>query len=121
HLLSKTESLFLLMIDDTDQLASPDDKIQLNKIWAMILAVRRLAMECSSVRPILTLRASVWARLSHENAGQRDQVDHIRPLSIHLQSSDPIIVEIIEKRMAKANATDRVPPRSPYGPYFNGK
>src|SRR5690606_14327098 len=74
HLLSKTESLFLLMIDDTDQLASPDDKIQLNKIWAMILAVRRLAMECSSVRPILTLRASVWARLSHENAGQRDQV-----------------------------------------------
>jgi energy-coupling factor transporter ATP-binding protein EcfA2 len=121
HLLNKAESLFLLMIDDTDQLASPDDKVQLNKIWGLILAVRRLAMECNSVRPILTLRASVWARLSHENAGQRDQVDHIRPLSIHLQSSDQIIVEIIEKRMAKANATDRAPSLSPYGPYFNGK
>lgn len=121
HLLNKSERLFMLMIDDTDQLASPEDKVQLNKIWGLILAVRRLAMECNSVRPILTLRASVWARLSHENSGQRDQVDHIRPLSIHLQSSDPVIVEIIEKRMIKANAVDRVRAQTPYGPYFNGR
>lgn len=121
HLLKRSERLFLLMIDDTDQLASPDDKAQLNKIWGLILAVRRLAMECNSVRPILTLRSSVWARLSHENAGQRDQVDHIRPLCIHLQSSDPVIVAIIEKRMTKASSADRVKPLTPYGPYFNGR
>lgn len=121
HLLNKSERLFLLMIDDTDQLASPDDKAQLNKIWGLILAVRRLAMECNSVRPILTLRSSVWARLSHENAGQRDQVDHFRPLSIHLKSSDPAIVEIIERRMIKANSEDRIKPMTPYGPYFTGR
>lgn len=121
HLLNKAARLFLLMIDDTDQLASPDDKAQLNKIWGLILAVRRLAMECNSVRPILTLRSSVWARLSHENAGQRDQVDHIRPLSIHLQSSDSVIVEIVEKRMISANSADRVKPMTPYGPYFYGR
>lgn len=121
HLLNKTKSSFLLLIDDTDQLATPDDQAQLNKIWALILAVRRLAMDCNSVRPIVTLRSSVWARLSYESAGQRDQVDHIRPLSIHLRSSDPTIVEIVEKRMRTASLANRIPILTPYGPYFEGR
>lgn len=121
HLLNGPEKLFLLLIDDTDQLATPDDSSQLNKIWALLLAVRRLSMECNSVRPIVTLRASVWARLTHESAGQRDQVDHIRPLVVHLASSDKIIVDIVEKRMKTASADDRVPSRTPYGPYFEGR
>ncbi len=120
QLLNKAEKLFLLLIDDTDQLATPDDKSQLNKIWALILAVRRLAMSCNSVRPIVTLRASVWARLMHENSGQRDQVDHIRPLVINLKSPDHTIVEIVEKRMSTASSSDKVRPRTPYGPYFEG-
>jgi len=121
QLLNKDEKLFLLLIDDTDQLATPDDKSQLNKIWALILAVRRLAMSCNSVRPIVTLRASVWARLMHENSGQRDQVDHIRPLVINLKSSDRTITEIVEKRMTTASSSDKVQARTPYGPYFEGK
>ncbi|MEQ4574815.1 MAG: hypothetical protein ABN502_07740 [Gammaproteobacteria bacterium] len=120
HLLKKAEKLFLLLIDDTDQLATPDDKSQLNKIWALILAVRKLAMSCNSVRPIVTLRASVWARLMHENSGQRDQVDHIRPLIINLRSSDQMIIEIVERRMNIASSGDKVRARTPYGPYFEG-
>lgn len=120
QLLRKNEKLFLLLIDDTDQLATPDDKSQLNKIWALILAVRRLAMVCNSVRPIVSLRSSIWNRLMHENSGQRDQVDHIRPLVIHLKSSDQTIIEIVEKRMVTASSSEKVRPRTPYGPYFEG-
>lgn len=120
HLLNKSHKLFMLIIDDTDQLATPDDRSQLNKIWALILAVRRLAMTCPSVPPIVTLRASVWARLMHENSGQRDQVDHIRPLVISLKVTDKAIVEIAEKRMKIASSGERAPPRTPYGPYFEG-
>ncbi|WP_186057681.1 P-loop ATPase, Sll1717 family [Burkholderia gladioli] len=35
-------SLFFLLIDDTDQLAAPDQPAHLNRIWALLLAVRRL-------------------------------------------------------------------------------
>jgi len=121
HLLNKSEKLFLLLIDDTDQIAAPDDRQQLNKIWALILAVRRLAMECNAVRPIVTLRSSVWSRLMHENAGQRDQVDHIRPLTVQLRASDEVIVQIIERRMREAMKTVKVPALSAYAPFFEGR
>jgi hypothetical protein len=44
HLLASDGVLFLL-IDDTDQIAAPDEPGHLNRVWAFLLAVRRLTQE----------------------------------------------------------------------------
>ncbi|MBN3006614.1 hypothetical protein JW897_22990 [Chromobacterium alkanivorans] len=113
-------NVFYLLIDDTDQLAAPDQPAHLNRIWALLLAVRRLTGECSAVRAIVSLRSSVWTRLTSESQGQRDQTDHIRGLVIPLLADDAQMQNIIRKRMEKA-AWDAVKKQcDPYPIFFNG-
>lgn len=119
QLLPDASKVFLLIIDDTDQLASPDEPQQLNRIWALILAARRLAMECNAVRPLLTLRSSVWSRLMNEDAGQRDQVDHIRPVVFSLNVSDDFIKSVIEKRLRRAAKDAEIRTDEFYTPFFD--
>lgn len=101
HLLS-TGSILFLLIDDTDQVAPPADSSQLNRIWALLLAVRRLAGECLALRCIVSLRTEVWARLESESEGQRDQTDHLRGLVIPLRASDSLMERILLRRLTLA-------------------
>jgi hypothetical protein len=113
-------SVFYLLIDDTDQLAAPDQPAHLNRIWALLLAVRRLTGECSAVRAIVSLRSSVWTRLASESQGQRDQTDHMRGLMIPLLADDKLMQSIIRKRLESA-AKDAGQTRvDPYTVFFNG-
>ena len=113
-------NVFYLLIDDTDQLAAPDQPAHLNRIWALLLAVRRLTGECSAVRAIVSLRSSVWTRLTSESQGQRDQTDHMRGLVIPLLADDKLMQGIIRKRLESA-ARDAGQPRvDPYPIFFNG-
>ncbi|MBX3659635.1 MAG: hypothetical protein KF740_14480 [Ramlibacter sp.] len=113
-------SVFYLLIDDTDQLAAPDQPAHLNRIWALLLAVRRLTGECSAVRAVVSLRSSVWTRLTSESQGQRDQTDHMRGLMIPLLADDTLMASIVRKRLEKA-ATDAGQTRvDPYTVFFNG-
>lgn len=113
-------NVFYLLIDDTDQLAAPDQPAHLNRIWALLLAVRRLTGECSSVRAIVSLRSSVWTRLTSESQGQRDQTDHMRGLMIPLLADDNLMQSIIRKRLESA-AKDAGQTRvDPYTVFFNG-
>lgn len=95
-------NVFYLLIDDTDQLAAPDQPAHLNRIWALLLAVRRLTGECNAVRAIVSLRSSVWTRLTSESQGQRDQTDHMRGLMIPLLADDKLMESIIRKRLESA-------------------
>jgi len=113
-------SVFYLLIDDTDQLAAPDQPAHLNRIWALLLAVRRLTGECCAVRAIVTLRSSVWTRLTSESQGQRDQTDHMRGLVIPLLADDSLMQGIIRRRLEMA-AKDAGKVRvDPYTVFFNG-
>lgn len=113
-------NIFYLLVDDTDQLAAPEQPSHLNRIWALLLAVRRLTGECNSVRAIVSLRSSVWSRLISESQGQRDQTDHMRGLVIPLLSDDALMQSIIRKRLEMA-AKDAGQPRiDPYSVFFNG-
>lgn len=118
QLLENGSKVFFLMIDDTDQLATPDQSSHLNRIWALMLAVRRLAAECPSVRPIVTLRASVWSRLVSESAGQRDQTDHIRGSVIPLLATDDLLMSIVEKRLQRASLDATLPRDGGYTNFF---
>lgn len=113
-------NVFYLLIDDTDQLAAPDQPAHLNRIWALLLAVRRLTSECNAVRAIVSLRSSVWTRLTSESQGQRDQTDHMRGLMIPLLADDKLMQGIIRKRLERA-AKDAGQTRvDPYTVFFNG-
>lgn len=113
-------SVFFLLIDDTDQLAAPDQPAHLNRIWALLLAVRRLTSECSSVRAIVSLRSSVWTRLNSESQGQRDQIDHMRGLVSPLLADDDLMEKIIRKRLEAAAIDANKKYVDPYGVFFNG-
>jgi hypothetical protein len=96
--------LFYLHFDDTDQLGSPDQPGHLNRLWGFLLAVRRLAGDCPSIRPIITLRTGVWNRLTSESRGQRDQTDHFRGYAVSLKANDDLIKDIVRKRIERAAA-----------------
>ena len=118
--LLSSSNVFYLLIDDTDQLAAPDQPAHLNRIWALLLAVRRLTGECNAVRAIVSLRSSVWSRLTSESQGQRDQTDHIRGLVVPLLADDKLMQGIIRRRLELA-AKDAGQPRvDPYTVFFNG-
>jgi hypothetical protein len=97
--ISKGGKVFFLLIDDTDQVASPMDYSHLNRIWAFILAARSILDECESLRIIITLRWEVWARLQRDRSGQRDQVDHFRGLIYALNPDEENVRQIIIKRL----------------------
>jgi hypothetical protein len=117
HLLAKGSILFLL-IDDTDQVAAPSDASQLNRIWALLLAVRRLSGECPQLRCIVSLRTEIWARLESESEGQRDQTDHLRGLVIPLRASDDLMHKILLRRLTLAAEDLGKPNTDPYTIFF---
>ncbi|MGD1827157.1 AAA ATPase domain protein [Chromobacterium violaceum] len=118
--LLSSSNVFFLLIDDTDQLAAPDQPAHLNRIWALLLAVRRLTGECSAVRAIVSLRSSVWTRLTSESQGQRDQTDHMRGLVIPLLVDDTQMQNIVRKRMEMASWDAKKKHCDPYPIFFNG-
>lgn len=95
-------SVAYCLLDDTDQIADLMDPSHLNRIWGILLAARDLATQVHSLRIIVTLRSDVWQRLTQGNRGQRDQVDHIRPLIVELRAKDDFIKSIFEHRLKLA-------------------
>ena len=101
HLKTK-KIISYLLVDDTDQIASPEDLSHKNRIWALLLAIRKIAQECPNLKCIATLRTEVWLRLSKNEKGQRDQIDHIRPLIVQMRASEYHMLEIVHQRISKA-------------------
>ncbi len=118
HLLS-SGSVFFLLIDDTDQVASPAEPDHPNRIWALLLAARKLTGDCPSVRCAVSLRSEVWARMERDSHGQRDQTDHLRNLVIPLRASDEQIEKVVRKRLELAAAEVNAQPTvDPYSVFF---
>lgn len=107
-----------LLIDDTDQVASPGDGNHLNRVWGLLLAARKIAMDCPNVRVLVSLRSEIWLRLQSEAKGQRDQTDHLRDLVIKLRSDDEHIRGIIIRRMDLASADAGYRHKNPYSIFF---
>lgn len=95
---------FVLLLDDTDQIASPGQPDQLNRIWALLLAVRKLSQLNPFIRCVVTLRTEVWLRLTRNDRGQRDQIDHFRPLIVTLRTDEGHMLNILRRRFELASA-----------------
>lgn len=114
-------SLFFVFIDDTDQLAAPDQPAHLNRLWGLILAIRRLVGECPAIRPIVTLRTGVWTRLTTESQGQRDQTDHLRGYVVPLKADEALVEGIVRKRLERAAADMDRKGVDPYSVFFSSQ
>lgn len=101
HLLDEG-SIFLILFDDTDQIASPNDPQHLNRIWGLLLAIRKLTSNSPNIKCIINLRMEVWMRLLRNEKGQRDQIDHFRPLVMFLRAPEQLIKSIFNKRVSLA-------------------
>jgi hypothetical protein len=112
-------NLFFIFIDDTDQLAAPDQPAHLNRLWGLILAMRRMVGECPAIRPIITFRTGVWTRLTTESQGQRDQTDHLRGYVISLKAEQALIEGIVRKRLERAAADLNRKGVDPYAVFFS--
>lgn len=92
-----------LIIDDTDQIGAPRETNYLARIWGLLLGVRKIANEAPNLKCLVTLRAEVWRRLQWDSRGQRDQVDHFRPLAVEWVPSDEHIKRIWHRRLELAS------------------
>uniref|UniRef100_UPI003D2A00AE P-loop ATPase, Sll1717 family n=1 Tax=Methylophaga lonarensis TaxID=999151 RepID=UPI003D2A00AE len=101
HLLDE-RSVFIILFDDTDQVASPDDPQHLNRIWGLMLAIRKLTSKSPNIKCIISLRMEVWMRLLRNEKGQRDQIDHFRPLVMFQRAPEHLIKSIFNKRISQA-------------------
>lgn len=110
---------FYIFIDDTDQIANPDKPGHLNRIWALILAVRRLTANIPEIRAVVSLRSEVWERLKVDPAGQRDQTDHFESLKVILKSDKEHVGKIIDRRLGLASARLNSG-QDIYAPFFYG-
>lgn len=120
--LSDSKRFFYLLIDDTDQLVSPDKSNQLNRIWAFLLATRSIMEECENIKCIITLRNEIWKRLGRNEAGQRDQVDHFRSFVHLLNPNEDAVRKIIDRRIKLACKEYKGEVyEEPYGPFFESQ
>ncbi len=118
--INKSEGLFYVLIDDTDQIASPNEPNHLNRIWAFLLAARSINESCQNIKFIISIRDEVWRRLKRDNSGQRDQVDHFRNLAKRISMSDENLRDVIRRRLVKAHDELNVKPNlTPYNLFFD--
>lgn len=119
--LGKSGKLFYVLIDDTDQIAAPNEPNHLNRIWAFLLASRVIMENCPNIKFIISMRDEVWRRLKRDNSGQRDQVDHFRNLISKINPSEEEIKLIIIKRLEFVNNKLGLRPHlTPYNSFFEG-
>lgn len=93
---------FYLFIDDTDQITSPEERTHLNRVWALILAARRIAEKIPELKCIISLRSEVWSRLQRDSSGQRDQYDHFRSLVVKMKKDKEHVKKILLRRFSLA-------------------
>uniref|UniRef100_E6PTM5 Orc1-like AAA ATPase domain-containing protein n=1 Tax=mine drainage metagenome TaxID=410659 RepID=E6PTM5_9ZZZZ len=116
-----SQKAIYIFIDDTDQVASPAQPGQLNRIWGLLLAARELAELSEEIKCVVTIREEVWLRLSSDQAGQRDQTDHFFSLIRRLDPKTVELREIVRRRLDLAK-TDSGEPifKERYSVFFQG-
>jgi len=120
--LSKQNKIFFLLVDDLDQVASPNQSNHVNRIWGFILAIKKISEEFSNIKCVISLRTEIWNQLKNDRSGQRDQVDHVKPLLRFLDPTETEIKDIIFKRLSYvANKIGSNHGQSPVTLFFNEK
>lgn len=118
--IEESGSTFHVFLDDVDQVAAPNQPQHLQRIWALLLACRELAMDVPQLRVVISLREEVWRRLKRDSASQRDQTDHFLPLTRELFPSREQIWEVVERRLELACEDVGDPRAFPTEPFFEG-
>ena len=73
-----------------------------------------------NIRSIITLRTEVWRNVINDSNGNRDQIDHIRPMIRNINPNDDDIRKILQKRILHC-VDDRMDIKSAYQEFFEGE
>jgi hypothetical protein len=118
--MESSESVMLLLFDDTDQVASPDEPKELNRIWGMLHALRDLASQVPQLKVVATLRSEVWTRL-RDPVGNRETLDHFHGCVLHLRGSKELLDRIVQRRIVTAaEKASKKPVKDPWALFFEG-
>lgn len=117
----ETHGAFFVLFDDLDQVSRFDGGLDVERIYACLIALKKLSSEIPSLRVIVTLRDEVWRALRRARSEKIDQLDHfvmtVRTISPPVEQ----IKQIIRKRLKAA--ADELGLRASYNeyePFFKG-
>ena len=117
--LDKHNKMFYVLFDDIDQISSISNKNYYDVIWGTILAIQKIATKLSNIRPIITLRTEVWRNVMKDSNGNRDQIDHIRPMICTINPTSDDIRKILQKRLSHCvDSTSTI--SEAYATFFEG-
>lgn len=102
NLVSSSSNIFVL-IDDTDQIAASGTPSHMNRIWGLLLACRKITNDCPNIKIYISLRREIWHQLTRDNRGQRDQIDHIRPLITDISADEALLRKVLDSRLEAAS------------------
>lgn len=118
--LDKREKLFYVLFDDIDQISSASNNNYYDVIWGTILAMQKIATKLPNIRPIITLRTEVWRNVINDANGNRDQIDHIRPMIRNINPGADDIRKILQKRILHCvDDTENI--KMAYSVFFEGE
>lgn len=118
--LNKKEKLFYVLFDDIDQISSVVSSNYYDVIWGTLLAIQKIATKLPNIRPIITLRTEVWRNVINDSNGNRDQIDHIRPMIRNINPNADDIRKILRKRILHC-VDDKMDIKSAYQEFFEGE
>jgi hypothetical protein len=120
NVLQKNNKYFYVLIDDTDQIILPSEQYYLEYIWSFILASQKVAETLPNIKFIITLKTEVWNRISQDDHGARDQVDHFRQMIRFINPEKDDIANILRRRLNYSNQFIDDTFENIYQPYFKG-
>lgn len=117
----ETHGAFFVLFDDLDQVSRLEGGLDVERIYACLIALKKLASEVPSLRVVVTLRDEVWRALRRARSEKVDQLDHfvmsVRTISPGVEQ----IKEIVRKRLkAAADELGLHGKFNEYDPFFKG-
>jgi hypothetical protein len=91
--------IFYVLIDDIDRIQNNGNKLDKNKIWAFLLAIRKISENFNNCKCVVSIRNEIWTEISGRDTELNDQVDHFGRLVTKISNSEDDIKKIIEKRL----------------------
>lgn len=91
-----------VMLDDIDQVSALGGGLDVERIYALLVGVKRLAAEVPRLRIVVTLRNEVWRALERARGEKLDQLDHFELAVRTISPTKDQIKSIVRKRLTAA-------------------
>ena len=100
--IERSGGAFYVMLDDIDQISALGGGIDVERIYSLLVGIKRLASEIPTMRIVVTLRNEVWRALNRAKGEKLDQLDHFDTAIRTISPSKDQIKVIVRRRLLTA-------------------